>query len=112
MRERLSKVFKRAKERNLVVDSKEIKELLRQAYYDAYSNLPTQATCASIAVLIVGQKVFCANSGQSKAILSRSLCQIEQETPQIPSLAIPLARDQPFQARNVEILEMNLQKFD
>ena len=54
MKERLQKLFTRAKERNLVVDSKDIKNLLRQAYTNAISNLPTQATCDSIAVLIVG----------------------------------------------------------
>jgi serine/threonine protein phosphatase PrpC len=77
-----------------VVDSTEVKEQLTRSFITVQNTLVNDSkinlrfsgsTCVS--VLIVGTKVFCANVGDSRAVLVRSIGPTEQLT------AIPLNRD-------------------
>lgn len=88
-------MFDQAKVQQRVVDSTEVKDQLQKSfmhvsdslYRDSRINLRfSGSTCVS--VLIVGTKVFCANVGDSRAVLVRA---IQPAMDQV--IAIPLNRD-------------------
>lgn len=65
-----------------MVDSAEVKESLRCSFKEVQEKLDNESginlkfsgsTCVS--VLIVGNKVFCANVGDSRAVLMRGISQ-------------------------------------
>lgn len=71
-------MFDLAKQQQRVVDSTEVKEQLHKSFGSVSDNLLKSgmnlrfsgSTCVS--VLIVGTKVFCANVGDSRAVLVRA----------------------------------------
>lgn len=90
----IKNTFDQAKVAQRVVDSTEVKEQLNKSFVqvqdtlfrDSKINLRfSGSTCVS--VLIVGTKVFCANVGDSRAVLVRTVGQADSLA------AIPLNRD-------------------
>lgn len=89
----IKQMFDSAKVQQRVVDSTEVKDQLLKSFADVGRSLNESrlnlkfsgSTCVS--VLIVGTKIFCANVGDSRAILVRALSTAEQ------IVAIPLNRD-------------------
>jgi len=76
----IKKVFDLAKQQQRVVDSTEVKQMLMQAFLTGNSKLKAESkidvmfsgsTCVS--TLIVGNKIFCANTGDSRAVLAREV---------------------------------------
>lgn len=76
----IKQMFDHAKVQQRVVDSTEVKDCLQKSFVsvtdtllkDSRINLRfSGSTCVS--VLIVGTKVFCANVGDSRAVLVRAL---------------------------------------
>ena len=73
-------IFDNAKQLQRVVDSNEVKDALALSFTHVTQQLYTNSgidiyfsgsTCVS--VLIVGNKVFCANVGDSRAVLARGV---------------------------------------
>lgn len=78
----IKSMFDQAKVQQRVVDSAEVKESLRLSFKEVAERLERESginlkfsgsTCVS--VLIVGNKVFCANVGDSRAVLMRGSSQ-------------------------------------
>jgi serine/threonine protein phosphatase PrpC len=78
----IKSMFDQAKVQQRVVDSAEVKESLRVSFKEVAERLERESginlkfsgsTCVS--VLIVGNKVFCANVGDSRAVLMRGSSQ-------------------------------------
>ena len=76
----IKSMFDQAKMQQRVVDSAEVKESLRVSFKEVSDRLETESginlkfsgsTC--ISVLIVGNKVFCSNVGDSRAVLMRGI---------------------------------------
>lgn len=74
----IKQIFDNAKQMQRVVDSNEVKDALATSFgfvtqqLYTFSNIDiyfSGSTCVSI--LIVGNKVFCANIGDSRAVLGR-----------------------------------------
>jgi serine/threonine protein phosphatase PrpC len=75
----IKQMFDQAKVKQRVVDSTEVKEQLRRSFSEVGESLERESrlnlkfsgsTCVS--VLIVGTKIFCANVGDSRAVLVRA----------------------------------------
>lgn len=76
----IKKVFDLAKQQQRVVDSTEVKAMLNGAFMSTQKSLLgdsgidvmfSGSTCVS--TLIVGNKIFCANTGDSRAVLAREI---------------------------------------
>lgn len=91
----IKNTFDMAKQAQRVVDSTEVKEQLNRSFIQVQDTLFRESkinlrfsgsTCVS--VLIVGTKIFCANVGDSRAVLVRKTGKNQDQT-----VAIPLNRD-------------------
>lgn len=91
----IKSMFDQAKNEQRVVDSTEVKDCLHKSFLNVTERLERDSrinlrfsgsTCVS--VLIVGTKLFCANVGDSRAVLVRGL-----QTPGDHTISIPLNRD-------------------
>jgi serine/threonine protein phosphatase PrpC len=78
--EEIKNIFDKAKKLQRVVDSNEVKDALSSSFLYTNQQLYSSSgidiyfsgsTCVS--VLIVGNKVFCANVGDSRAVLAREV---------------------------------------
>lgn len=94
----LKSVFEGAKMNAQLVKSSDIKFKLSQCFSGADEKLQTESginlkfsgtTC--VTVLIVAAKIYCANTGDSRAILARASIQSSKEERKM--LALPLSRD-------------------
>jgi serine/threonine protein phosphatase PrpC len=73
----IKRIFDKAKQSQRVVDSNEVKEALTVSFRHTTAALNNSgidlyfsgSTC--VTVLVVGNKVFCANVGDSRAVLAR-----------------------------------------
>lgn len=98
---RIKRIFDDAKAQKRVIDSSEVKEELHASFTDVENSLVEKSninlrfsgsTC--VAVLIVGNKVFCANVGDSRAMLVRTSKPHSYTQPgQFTMTAIALNRD-------------------